>query len=269
MCTAKSAENFRVCKVIAICNQKGGVTKSATTVQLAAALTNMEYKVLVIDADSQATLTKNLGFKDPTEYNGTISTIFQKYIDDEDIEEDYAILHHKEGFDLVPSDIHLAGMELSLVNVMNRERILTDYITMERIGYDFILIDCMPSLGMVTINALAAADTVLIPAEADLTSADGLQELIKTIFKVRKQINWDLEIEGILLAKVDLRTSYAKEMRDLLRNTYGDKIHFFEKDIPISVKVAECAAYGVSIFKHAPKCNAAEAYISLAREVSE
>lgn len=269
MSIAKSAKGINGCKVIAICNQKGGVTKSATTVQLAAALTKLDYKVLVIDADSQATLTKNLGYKNPEDIEETVSSIFQKYIDDEDLEEGYGILHHKEGFDLTPSNIKLAGIELKLVNAINRERVLKDYITMERLSYDFILIDCMPSLGMITINALAAADTVLIPAEADLTSADGIQELIKTIFKVRKQINWDLEIEGILLAKVDLRTTYAKEMRELLRNTYGDKIHFFKRDIPISVKVAECAAEGVSIFTHAPTSKAAEAYLWLAMEVSE
>lgn len=263
---AKSAKE--VCRVIPICNQKGGVSKSATTVQLAAGLSRLGYKVLVIDADAQATLTKNLGFKDPTTYKESLTSIFEKYMNDEDVEPDFGIIHHKEGFDLVPSNIRLAGIELALVNVMNRERILKDYVTMERLFYDYILIDCMPSLGMITINVLVAADSVIIPAEADLTSADGLQELIKTIFKVKRQINPDLYIEGILLSKVDLRTNYAKEMKELLNDTYGNDIKFFEKFIPLSVKVAECAVDGSSVFTHAPKSKAADAYMSLAKEVS-
>lgn len=263
----KIAKSADICRVISICNQKGGVTKSATTVQLAAALTRLGYKVLVIDADAQATLTKNLGFKNERKPEITLSTIFEKFINDEEVESDYGILQHDEGFDLVPSDIHLAGIELSLINVMNRERILRDYVIMEHFSYDFILIDCMPSLGMITINALAASDSVIIPVEADLTSADGLQELIKTIFKVRKQINPDLFIEGILLTKVDLRTNYAKEMKELISGTYGRDIKIFSDYIPISVKVAECAAYGTSIYVHSPKCSAAEAYMSLAQEV--
>lgn len=264
MKVAKSAER---CRVISICNQKGGVTKSATTVQLAAALTMLGYKVLVIDADAQANLTKNLGFKNDKKPEITLATIFEKYINDEEVESDYGVLQHEEGFDVVPSDIHLAGIELSLINVMNRERVLRDYVIMENFSYDFILIDCMPSLGMITINALAASDSVIIPVEADLTSADGLQELIKTIFKVRKQINPDLFIDGILLTKVDLRTNYAKEMKALIRETYGNNIRFYSEDIPLSVKVAECPVYGVSIYRHKPKCRAAEAYMSLAREV--
>lgn len=189
MSLAKRAK--KVCRVIPICNQKGGVTKSASTVHLAAALTRIGNRVLVIDADSQATLTKNLGYKDSKALECTLTDIFNKYINDEEVEPGEGILHHDEGFDLLPGNILLAGVELSLVNVMNRERILKDYITMERLFYDVILIDCMPSLGMITINALAAADSVIIPVEADVTSADGLQELIKTIFKVRKQINPD------------------------------------------------------------------------------
>jgi len=264
----KIAKSAVSCRVIPICNQKGGVSKSATTVQLAAGLSRLGYKVLVIDADAQATLTKNLGFKDPTTYKESLTSIFEKYMNDEDVEPDFGIIHHKEGFDLVPSNIRLAGIELALVNVMNRERILKDYVTMERLFYDYILIDCMPSLGMITINVLVAADSVIIPAEADLTSADGLQELIKTIFKVKRQINPDLYIEGILLSKVDLRTNYAKEMKELLNDTYGNDIKFFEKFIPLSVKVAECAVDGSSVFTHAPKSKAADAYMSLAKEVS-
>jgi len=264
MSIAKSAIG---CRVIPICNQKGGVSKSASCVQLAAALTMLGEKVLIIDADPQASLTKNLGYRNPKELKVTLRTVFDRYIEDEKIEPCEGILHHQEGFDLMPSSILLAGLDLKLVNVLNRERILKDYVTMQSMFYSYILIDCCPSLGMITINALAAADSVIIPVEADLTSADGLAELIKTIKKIKKQINPKLEIEGILLSKVDIRTNYAKEMRELLLDTYGDRMHFFAHDIPKSIKISECPTKGVSIFTYDPKCKAADAYMSLAKEV--
>lgn len=271
------AKRANRCKVIAICNQKGGVTKSASTVHLAAALTKLDYKVLVIDADSQASLTKNLGFRDIKEDDFTIATLFinQILINDGDeaifdeLEPGDGILEHEEGFDLFPSNILLAGLEKKLGEVYRKEEILKNYVDMERPYYDFILIDCMPSLGLITVNSLAAADSVLIPAEADLTSANGIQDIITSIEKMKRAINPNLEIEGILLAKVDLRTNYAREMRELIIEAYKERVKFFEKDIPATIKVAECAAIGKSIFSHDPKGKAAEAYMSLAREVSE
>ena len=261
-------KNTGSAKVMALCNQKGGVSKSASTVHLGAALARMGYKVLLIDADPQGSTTKNLGFYDEKQFEATVKTVMELIINEEDFDPSLGILHHEEGFDLLPSSIELAAMELTLVNIFNRERVLRDYISMVRLGYDFILIDSGPSLGMLPINVLAASDSVIIPVEADKTSVDGLQLLIKTVFKIRRQINYDLEIEGILISKVNKRTNYSKDVIEAITNSYGDNIHIFENYIPMSVRVAECPTFGCSIFKHAPNEEAARAYMELAKEVS-
>lgn len=256
-----------MCKVIAIANQKGGVAKSVTTAQLGAALSNRGKKVLIIDADSQGSITKNLGYRNVAEFEVTLSDIFSKLIREEDIELDKGILLHDEGMYMLPSTSELANTEISLATAMDRERILKEYIDLQREHFDYILFDCMPSLGVITRNVLSGADSVLIPVEADVSAADGIQELIKTIFQIRKRINSKLSIEGILFVNVENKTNYAKGMRELLSETYSVQIHFFEEAIPHTVKVAECAAAGISIFKYAPKTTAANAYEALAREV--
>lgn len=177
------------------------------------------------------------------------------------------ILHHEEGVDLIPANISLSGMEVSLVNAMSRETILKQLMEPLKRNYDFILLDCMPSLGMLTINALAAADNVLIPVQAQYLSAKGLEQLLQTVNKVRRQINPKLRIEGILLTMVDGRTNYAKDISNLIRETYGSKIKVFSTDIPHSVRAAEISAEGKSIFKHDPKGKVAEAYRVLTKEV--
>ena len=177
------------------------------------------------------------------------------------------ILHHPEGVDLMPANIELSGLEVSLVNVMSREKILKQYLDEVKPGYDYILLDCMPSLGMLTINTLAAADSVLIPVQAQYLSAKGLEQLLQTIIKVHKQINPKLKIDGILLTMVDNRTNDAREMSSLLRETYGTKLKVFDSSIPHSVRAAETASYGKSIFAHDPKGKVAEANRSLTKEV--
>ena len=177
------------------------------------------------------------------------------------------ILHHEEGVDLIPANISLSGMEVSLVNAMSRETILKQLIEPMKRQYDFILLDCMPSLGMLTVNALAAADNVLIPVQAQYLSAKGLEQLLQTVNKVRRQINPKLRIEGILLTMVDGRTNYAKDISNLIRETYGSKIKVFGTDIPHSVRAAEISAEGKSIFRHDPKGKVAEAYRVLTKEV--
>lgn len=167
----------------------------------------------------------------------------------------------------MPSNIELSGIDVSLVNAMSRETVLRDFIALMRPLYSYILIDCMPSLGMMTVNALAAADSVLIPVQAAYLSAKGLEQLIRTISKVKRQINPGLDIEGILMTMVDGRTNYAKEIIQLLRDGYEGQIHFFTSDIPLSVRASEISAIGVSIYKHDPKGKVAEAYRSLTREV--
>ena len=177
------------------------------------------------------------------------------------------ILHHEEGVDLLPANLELSAMEYNLMNALSRETTMRTYLNEVKSRYDFILIDCMPSLGMITINAFACADSILIPVQAAYLPAKGLQQLIKTIGKVRRQINPKLMIEGILLTMVDARTNYAKDITALLVENYGSKVRIFENSIPISVRAAEISAEGVSIYEHDPKGKVAAAYQSLTEEV--
>ena len=188
-------------------------------------------------------------------------------INDEEIKPEYGILRHEEGVDFMPGNIEFSGLETSLVNVMSRETVLRTYIEQQKERYDYILIDCMPSLGMITINAFACADSILIPVQAAYLPVKGLEQLIKTIGKVKRQINPKLEIEGILLTMVDSRTNYARDISAMLVENYGSKVRIFENSIPISVRAAEISAEGVSIFQHDPKGKVASAYQSLTEEV--
>ena len=252
---------------IAMVNQKGGTAKTTTTENLGIGLAQEGKKVLLIDTDPQASLTISLGYPRPDDIGVTLSDIMNKIIDDKPIQDREGILTHAEGVDLMPSNIALSGMEVSLVNAMSRESILKQYIDTVNQKYDYILLDCMPSLGMLTINALAAADDVLIPVQAQYLSAKGLEQLLGTVSKVKRQINPKLKIEGILMTMVDGRTNYAKEISSLIRDTYGGRIKVFDTDIPRSVRAAEISAEGTSIFKHDPKGKVADAYRVLTKEV--
>lgn len=256
-----------MCKVIAVANQKGGVGKTTTTSNLGIGLANQGKRVLLIDADAQGSLTASLGFSEPDKINISLATIMANLINEVEMEPEYGILKHDEGIDLMPGNIELSGLEVSLVNVMSRERILCNYIEQEREKYDYILIDCMPSLGMITINALAAADSILIPVQAAYLPVKGLEQLIKTIGKVKRQINPKLEIEGILLTMVDSRTNFARDISNLLIENYGDRVKIFKNSIPMSVRAAEISAEGISIYKHEPNGKVADAYHSLTEEV--
>ena len=224
-------------------------------------------KVLLVDTDPQGSLTISMGWQQPGELPTTLSTLMQKAMNDQPIQPGEGILHHAEGVDLIPANIELAGLEVALVNSMNREKMLKQVLDSAKREYDFILLDCMPSLGMLTINALAAADTTLIPVQAQYLSAKGLEQLLQTVGKVRRQINPKLKIEGILLTMTDSRTNYGKQIDTLIRQAYGSKIKVFDQTIPRSVRAAETSAAGKSIFQHDPKGKVAEAYQSLAREV--
>lgn len=256
-----------MCRVIAIANQKGGVGKTTTTSNLGIGLVRQGKKVLLIDADAQGSLTASLGIREPDRLEITLATIMGNIINDEEVRSDYGILSHDEGVDFIPGNIELSGLETSLINVMSRETVLRTYIELQRDNYDYILIDCMPSLGMITINVFTCADSILIPVQAAYLPIKGLEQLIKTIGKVKRQINQKLEIEGILLTMVDNRTNYAKDISNLLIENYGSKVHIFENSIPMSVRAAEISAEGVSIYKHDPNGKVASAYKSLTKEV--
>lgn len=254
-------------KTLAIVNQKGGVGKTTTTANLGIGLANSGKKVLLVDCDPQASLTVSLGYSQPDELEVTLTDLLKKVLLDEPFQPTDGILPHAEGVDLLPANIALSSMEVSLVNAMSRETILKQYLEPIRKKYDYILIDCMPSLGMLTINALAAADSVLIPVQAQYLPAKGLEQLLQTVAKVRRQINPKLRIDGILLTMVDSRTNYAREVSALLRDTYGNKLKVFASDIPQSVRAAEISAEGKSIYAHDPNGKVAAAYRELTKEV--
>lgn len=253
--------------VIAVVNQKGGTAKTTTCENLGVGLAMEGKKVLCIDMDPQASLTIALGWQRPDDLNTTVATIMSKIMNDQELQPREGILHHQEGVDLLPSSIELSGLEVSLVNAMSRESILKQYVDTVKKDYDFILLDCAPSLGMLTVNALAAAEQTLIPVQANYLSAKGLEQLLNTINKVKRQINPKLKIEGILLTMVDARTNYAKGISNLIREAYGGKIKVYKTDIPRSIRAAEISAEGKSIFEHDPKGKVADAYKVLTKEV--
>ena len=253
------------CRVIAIANQKGGVGKTTTTSNLGIGLARQGKRVLLIDADAQGSLTASLGYREPDKLDITLANVMGNIINEKEMDVEYGILRHEEGVDLMPGNIELSGIEVSLVNVMSRETVLRSYIEEQRSRYDYILIDCMPSLGMLTINAVAAADSILIPVQAAYLPVKGLEQLIKTIGKVKRQIN--PRLEGILMTMVDSRTTYARDISKLLIENYGSRVRIFNSSIPMSVRAAEISAEGTSIYKHDPNGKVAKAYQSLTEEV--
>lgn len=256
------------CKVIAVTNQKGGVGKTTTTVNLGVGLAQQGKRVLLVDTDPQSSLTVSLGVKDPDELDTTIADLLQVVVDNGIFSpRDQGIMKNIEGVDLVPSNIGLSSFEVSLVNTMTREFVLRSYLGVVKRDYNYVLIDCMPSLGMLTINALAAADSVLIPCQANYLSTKGLKLLMGSVAKVRRQINPELRIDGILLTMVDNRTNNAKSIITALRQT-GSNLRVLNTEIPFSVRAAECSVEGKSIFAHDGKGKVAEAYAALVKEVS-
>ena len=254
-------------QIIAIANQKGGVGKTTTCANLGIGLAQAGKKVLLIDGDPQGSLTISLGNPQPDKLPFTLSDAMGRILMDEPLRPGEGILHHPEGVDLMPADIQLSGMEVSLVNAMSRETILRQYLDTLKGQYSHILIDCQPSLGMLTVNALAAANRIIIPVQAEYLPAKGLEQLLSTVNKVKRQINPKLQIDGILLTMVDSRTNFAKEISALLRETYGSKIKVFSTEIPHSVRAKEISAEGKSIFAHDPGGKVAEGYKNLTKEV--
>lgn len=255
------------CKVIAIANQKGGVGKTTTAVNLGTGLVRMGKKVLLIDADPQGSLTLSLGFTKPDELNPTLAHVMERVVEDKEIPPGFAVLRNDEDVDLMPANIELSGIEIRLVTEMGRERVLKSYVDSVRYNYDYILIDCMPSLGMMTFNALCAADSVIIPTQPEFLSAKGLEQLIGTIGKVKRHINPDLKIDGILMTMTDERTRFGRGLMNLIRQQYGKFPTVFQTVIPRSIRATETSAEGVSIFSHDLNGKVAVAYEKLAKEV--
>lgn len=254
-------------KIIAICNQKGGVGKTTTTVNLGIGLAKEGKRVLVIDADPQGDLTTCLGWKNGDELQTTLADLMNKTLTERPIGKGEGILHHEEGVDLLPSNLELSAMEMNLVNAMSREMTLKNCLKEIKKDYEYILIDCMPSLGMITVNALAAADSVMIPVQAQYLPAKGMTQLVQTIGKVQRTLNPDLRIDGIVLTLVDGRTNLAKQTLHILRNQYGNRMKIYSSQIPVAVKAAETSFQGKSIYAYDKNSSVAKAYENLTKEV--
>lgn len=255
-------------KVIAICNQKGGVGKTTTTVNLGVGLAKEGKKVLLIDADPQGDLTTCFGWHDNDNLKETLSSQMAKMIREEPVDKREGILKHEEAIDLIPANLELSGLEMMLVNTMSRETALKEYLKDIKKDYDYVLIDCMPSLGMITINALSAADSVIIPVQAQYLPVKGMTQLVQTINRVKK-INPHLKIDGIVMTLVDGRTNLAKTVSETLKRNYGNVIKIYDAKIPIAVKAAEMATKGVSIYSYDKNGPVAKAYQNLTKEVIE
>ena len=244
-------------KIIAVSNQKGGVGKTTTSINLAASLAMADQKVLVVDVDPQANLTSGLGQKAGAEH-----TVYEALIEDADLP---VLQTAVDGLHLVPAGRHLAGAEVELVPLDEREHRLRRLLAPLRDKYDFILIDTPPSLGLLTLNALVAADTVLIPLHCEYFALEGLADLMATLSRVGANLNPGLDIEGVLLTMYDDRTNLGAQVAREIREFFESKV--FETVIPRNVRLAEAPSHGLPALLYDPRSRGAEAYVALAHEL--
>lgn len=257
------------CKIIAVANQKGGTGKTTTASNLGSALACEGKKVLLADFDPQANLTMSFGIEHPDELPLSMHNILTYIMEDTDLPDKSEYIQHGDKIDIIPSNINLSITEINLRDEMGGERTLSTLLEPLREDYDYIIIDTNPYLGLLTINALAACDSVVIPVSPQLWSATGLTDLLKTILKVRKKINPRIEVEGILLTMCDERTNLFREAKGLIDEYYKGKITIFDVHIPTTVKVGEANYYSRSVMELDPRNKAAIAYTAFAKEVMQ
>jgi chromosome partitioning protein len=254
-------------KTIAVSNMKGGVGKTMTTASLGAGLVKQGKSVLCLDADAQHSLTVSFGIQNPDKLPVTLSNMMTDIINETEFDPTTGIINHQDGVDLMPSNNNLASMEISMAGILGRETILKQYVEKVKPLYDYVIIDCAPSLDLLTINALASADSVIVPVVPRFLDAKGLELLLKTIAQIKRQINQNLAIEGILFTMVDRRANFTQDIINLVEQSYGESIHIFNESIPRSVRATESTAQGVSIFSFDPRGKVAAAYSALTKEV--
>jgi len=256
-------------KTIVITNRKGGVAKSFTVANLAIGLARQGKKVLCLDLDNQNSLTLSLGVSEPDKLPFSIASVILSIINKSEIDPTEGIIRHEEGIDLMPANSSLTGIELALAPLVGREIIIRKYLNKVKHLYDFCLLDTSPTLDLLTINALAAADSVIIPVVPKYLDAKGLELLLHSIVDIREDINPKLDICGILLTMVNKRTNFNKNITTTIKEAYGEHLRIFKDQIPYSVRAAETSAIGKSIFTHDPNGKVASAYASLTEEVLE
>lgn len=251
---------FKVHMIIAFTNQKGGVGKTTTTLSLASILSKLGKKILVIDLDPQSNLTSGLGFDRSKEYLSTYDLLIHDY----EVTNLFVATDINENLHLIPAKIDLAGAEVELVSKLSREKILKDKLDKVKSNYDNILIDCPPSLGLLTLNALTAADGVIIPVQSEYYALEGISQLVNTINIVKKSLNKDLEIMGVVLTMFDTRTKLSAEVENEVREFFKEKV--FNTVIPRNIRLSESPSFGKPIDLYDPNSQGAKSYLSLAQE---